>query len=209
MPSPDPDASPSDVNLGAVVQAIRLRRGWTLTQLSERCGLSPSALSKIERNKLSPTYSNLARLARGLEVNISQLFGTRESEADDRVSVMRLDEGDVVDTDIYVHCYLHMGPSARAMTPMLTDHRARNLEEFGPLVTHPGEEFSYVLSGVVDVYVGDHPPQRLRPGDSIYFNSNLPHAYLAVSRTPARTLCVCTELSRADLADYIVRRKAA
>jgi transcriptional regulator with XRE-family HTH domain len=193
------DAEQAD--LGSRVQQMRKRRGWTLTELSERCGISPSALSKIERNRLSPTYANIVRLARGLEVNTSELFGGEGGPLapEQRLSVMRLDEGDPIDTGSYMHYYLHMRLPARAMTPLIVDVTARTLEEFGPLIVHSGEEFSYVLSGVVEVHTGDHPPTRLHPGESIYFDSNMPHAYLAVSRSPCRTLSVCSDLDQEEL----------
>lgn len=197
--------------LGARVQDMRKRRGWTLTDLSERSGISPSALSKIERDRLSPTYANIVRLARGLGVNTSELFGGDGGPVrpEDRLSVMRLDEGDPIDTGNYMHYYLHMRLPARAMTPLIVDHKARTLEEFGPMITHSGEEFSYVLSGVVEVHTGNHPPTRLHPGESIYFDSNMPHAYLAVSRSPCRTLSVCSDLNQDELIHLLRATKPA
>jgi quercetin dioxygenase-like cupin family protein len=94
------------------------------------------------------------------------------------------------------------------MTPIIVTHHARTLEEFGPLVTHPGEEFAFVLSGIVEVHTGDHPPTRLSPGESIYFDSNMPHAYLAVSRMPCRTLAVCSDLDQAELVTLLQGAKA-
>jgi len=195
------DLDSDQTDLGGRVQQLRKRNQWTLIDLSERCGISPSALSKIERNRLSPTYANIVRLARGLNVNTSELFGGEGGAvaAEQRLSVMRIDEGDPIDTGNYMHYYLHMRLPARAMTPLLVDHKARSLEEFGPMIVHSGEEFSYVLSGVIDVYTGDHPPTRLHPGESIYFDSRMPHAYIAVSRTPCRTLSVCSDLDQEEL----------
>jgi transcriptional regulator with XRE-family HTH domain len=188
--------------LGMMVKEARKRRKWTLTELSERCGISPSALSKIERNRLSPTYSNIVRLARGLDISTSELFGGggEIGAAESRFSIMHVDEGDIVDTSNYVHNYLHMRLPARTMTPLIVEQRARTLEEFGPKVSHNGEEFTYVLSGIVEVHVGNNPPTRLSPGESIYFDSNTPHAYLAASRTPCVTLSVCSDLNQAELA---------
>ncbi len=188
--------------LGARVQAARKARGWTLTELSEKCSISPSALSKIERDKLSPTYANIARLARGLGISPADLFGDGDGNnaLQDRLSVMRLDEGDAIDTGNYLHYYLHMRLPVRAMSPLIVVHHARTLEEFGPRIAHPGEEFTYVLDGLIEVHAGDHAPVTLSPGESIYFDSNMPHAYLAASRMPCRTLSVCSDLDQDELA---------
>lgn len=206
----DLDTMSNSAGLGVAVKELRKRRGWTLTKLSERSGISLSALSKIERDKLSPTYANIVRLARGLEVSTSQLFGGPGGlhDPEDRLSVMRLDEGEAIDTGNYVYYYLHMALPSRAMTPLVVLHKARSIEEFGPLVVHEGEEFSYVLSGIIDVYTGSHAPTRLRPGESIYFDSNMPHAYIAVSRMPCRTLSVCSDLDQVELAKLLRPSKA-
>jgi transcriptional regulator with XRE-family HTH domain len=187
-------------SLGVKVKALRKRRRWTLTELSEQSGISASTLSKIERDKLSPTYANLVRLARGLRVNTSELFGGSDmGDTRERMSIMRLGEGDAVETRNYLHHYLHMKLDSRAMTPLIVDHRARTLEEFGPLVSHPGEEFVYVLSGIIEIHIGDNPPVTLNTGESIYFDSSMPHAYLAASRYHCMTLAVCSDLSRDDI----------
>lgn len=197
--------------LGTRVLSLRRARGWTLNQLSERTGISASALSKIERDKLSPTYANLVRLARGLKVSTSALFGAEAeapSQPEGRWSVMRMDEGDIVETVGYVHNFLHMRVPERAITPLIVDHKARTLEEFGPLLQHPGEEFTLVLSGLVELHVAGREPVRLRPGDSVYFDSTQPHAYLAASRSPCRSLGIVSELDQGELSKVLASREA-
>ncbi len=66
------------------------------------------------------------------------------------------------------------------------------MEEFGDWVRHPGEEFAYVLDGRVDFYTEYYAPLRLAPGDSVYFDSNMGHAYIAVGDDVSRVLSVCT-----------------
>jgi transcriptional regulator with XRE-family HTH domain len=178
--------------LGTKVLDLRKQRGWTLIQLSERSGLSASALSKIERDKLSPTYANLVRLARGLEASPSELFCGSDSGQlqDSRPSVMKIDDGEFIKNNNQDILYLHTKLLARSMTPIIATHHARTLEDFGPMLMHNGEEFCYVLSGIIEVHTGDHSPIRLQAGESIYFDGNMPHAYLAVSRTPCLTLAV-------------------
>lgn len=189
--------------LGAKVKALRASRGWTLVQLSARAGLTPSTISKIERSRLSPTYPNLARLARGLGVDVSQLFSEDEEESFDlnRFSVMRIDDGELIQTSNYCHYYLHTNVPTRSMTPIVVDITAYSLDQFGPLITHFGQEFTYVLSGIVEVHVSGHAPQTLKAGDSIYFDSSLPHAYLAASRGPCRVLSVCSDIDDAALSE--------
>ncbi|MCP1711203.1 transcriptional regulator with XRE-family HTH domain [Kerstersia gyiorum] len=56
------------------LRQLRKQAGLILQQLSERSGISASALSKIENGQLSPTYEKIAALARGLDINVGALF---------------------------------------------------------------------------------------------------------------------------------------
>ena len=57
----------------------------------------------------------------------------------------------------------------------------KSLEEFGERVRHAGEEFIYVLTGRVEVHTEFYEPAILAPGECIYFDSNMAHAYVVAS----------------------------
>lgn len=181
---------------GAVVKAERLRRGWTLADASERTGLPVSTLSKVENDKISLSYDKLVKLSQGLEIDISRLFGGSDAPEQRSVigrrSVTRKHEGRAIETENYGHRYLAADLLSKRFIPVVAEIRMRSLEEFGELVTHPGEEFAYILDGTVDLYTALYAPVRLNVGDSIYFDSGMGHAYIAVSEGPCRVLSVCT-----------------
>jgi transcriptional regulator with XRE-family HTH domain len=185
----------SEAQPGAVIKAERLRRGWTLAEASERTGLPISTLSKAENDKISLTYDKLARLSRGLEIDISRLFGGQDAPQSSvlgRRSVTRAGEGRAIETVNYGHLYMAADLLNKSFIPVVAEIRARTLEEFGELVRHEGEEFAYVLEGAVDLYTSLYAPVRLEAGDSIYFDSGMGHAYIAVSQGPCRVLSICT-----------------
>lgn len=184
-------------SLGARVHALRKNRNLTLTELGDLTGLSPSALSKIEREKLSPTYNNLVKLAEGLNINAAELFDAPNRKSDKveiRADIMRVDEGELVKTDNYDFYALHTDVRERSIWPMIADIRAQTMEEFGDYVVHPGEEFSYVVSGLVELHRKGREPIRLSPGETIYFDGSRPHAYLSASRGPSRILTVVLDI---------------
>jgi quercetin dioxygenase-like cupin family protein len=76
------------------------------------------------------------------------------------------------------------------MLPLLVVFEAggKNLEP----AEHEGEEFVYLLEGCLLVRVAGHNPIELTPGDSLYFNADLPHAYENLGGGPARVLIVAT-----------------
>ena len=182
---------------GAVLRAQRRKRGWTLAEVSRRTGLPLSTLSKIENDKMSLTFDKLLRLSSGLEVDISALFNGEVSEhglagGTGRRSIIRAGEGKAIETPNYSHLYPAWELLNKRIIPIVAEPHARSLEEFGELIRHPGEEYAFVLEGEVDLYTSLYAPVRLKAGDSIYFDSGMGHAYIAVGEGPCRVLSLCT-----------------
>jgi transcriptional regulator with XRE-family HTH domain len=180
---------------GAVLKEERLRRGWTLAEASARTGLPVSTLSKVENDKISLTYDKLARLSQGLEIDISRRFGGSDAPqqaVSGRRSITRASQGRSIDTKNYGHLYVAADLLNKSFIPVVAEIRARSLEEFGELVRHPGEEFAFVLEGTVDLHTSLYAPVRLHAGDSIYFDSGMGHAYIAVGDGDCRVLSICT-----------------
>ena len=90
---------------GAALRALRMQRGWTLADVSERTDLPVSTLSKIENDRMSLTYDKLARISAGLGVDISQLFtpqivGMPGATVNGRRSITLAGQGQAIETDI-------------------------------------------------------------------------------------------------------------
>ena len=188
---------PADNRLAEAVKRLRMARGWTMTELSERTGLSLSTLSKVERGKLSLTYDRLMQLAEGLQVEITELFrdstaGANAHPPNSRKSITRAGDGYILDTPQYHYNYLFTDLLARSMTPIVGAVKARTLQEFGPLIRHEGEEFTYVLEGLLELHTDTYAPIRLAAGESVYFDSRMGHAYLNAGDGICRTITVCS-----------------
>jgi transcriptional regulator with XRE-family HTH domain len=183
--------------LGPMVRSLRKNRGWTLSELAKRSGLSVSTLSKAERDQQALTYDKLLLLAQGLQVDVSALFDndidtTDPAQTTSRRSISRADDGAVVDTANYTYMYLCTDLLKKKFVPIVAEIRARSLEEFGELVKHAGEEFSYVLEGTVEVHTEHYAPALLKTGESMYIDSRMGHAYIARGRGRCRILSICT-----------------
>lgn len=182
---------------GAVLKAIRTRRGWTLAEVGRRTGFPVSTLSKMENDRVSLTYDKLVRLSSGLGVDISLLFGEFAEEDNPattagRRSITRAGQGRQIDSPNYHHFYAAADLLNKRLIPIVVEHRARSLEAFGELVKHAGEEFIYVLEGAVEVHTSLYAPVRLEAGDSIYLDSTMAHGYVAAAAGPCRVLAVCS-----------------
>ncbi|HEY1838373.1 MAG: helix-turn-helix domain-containing protein [Rhizomicrobium sp.] len=180
---------------GAALRALRMQRGWTLAEVSQRTDLPISTLSKIENDRVSLTYDKLARISTGLGVDISQLFAPQVvagGAVNGRRCVTLAGQGQVIETENYGHIYPAADFLNKRFVPVIADLHARTLAEFGEMIRHPGEEYAYILEGIVEFHSELYAPLTLRKGDSLYFDSGMAHAYLAAESGSCRVLSICS-----------------
>ncbi len=179
------------LNLGIRVRELRKERGWTLEQAAVQAGLARSTLSKIENGQMSPTYEALKKLAEGLAISVPQLFTPpSKAQINGRLSVTKSGEGQAHATATYEHELLAVSLRAKQMLPYRATIRARSIDEFDGWVRHDGEEFLYVLTGVVRLYTEFYEPVDLRRGDSAYYDASMGHNVVSVSDDDATILWV-------------------
>ncbi|MEO9652841.1 MAG: XRE family transcriptional regulator [Roseobacter sp.] len=185
----DEPATPLD--LGVRVRELRKAQGWTLEQAASQAGLARSTLSKIENGQMSPTYDALKKLAVGLQISIPQLFTPPQAEKiNGRLSVTKSGQGSAHATVTYEHELLADTLSKKQMLPYRARVRARNMSEFDGWVRHDGEEFLYVLTGVIRLYTEFYEPIEMRRGDSAYYDAAMGHNVVSVSAEDASILWV-------------------
>ena len=181
--------------LGRRVKELRKARGMTLEKLGRCVGLTAPTLSKIENASLSVTYDTLVALSEALSVGVTELFADGRDELPTaRRDLTRAGEGDVYETDVYRYEMLCPNLARKKIIPIRATIKAHSIEMFPRLISHAGEEFVYVLAGVVELRTEHYQPTVLRQGDSAYFDSRMGHALLSAGETDATILWVCTNL---------------
>jgi transcriptional regulator with XRE-family HTH domain len=175
--------TPQHPTIGSLLRALRARNNWTLKEMSQRCGIPLSTLSKVEHDRLSLTYDKLLQISQRLNLRMSELFAEDDNVPEPAVtarrSIGRLDDAVRVTTPNYDYFYLCTELRRKRMIPVLTRVRAKTIEEFGELVRHPGEEYIHVLEGRAEVHTEFYDPIVLEAGESVYIDSNMGHAYIA------------------------------
>lgn len=183
--------APAPLNLGERVRDLRKARGLTLEQAAGQAGLARSTLSKIENGLMSPTYEALKKLASGLSISVPQLFTPpSRAQVSGRMAITRLSEGQAHATATYEHELLASQLRQKAMLPYRARIRARAFEEFDGWVRHDGEEFLYVLTGVVRLLTEFYEAVDLRRGDSAYYDASMGHNVISLSEEDATILWV-------------------
>ncbi|MEQ5868987.1 helix-turn-helix transcriptional regulator [Sagittula sp. NFXS13] len=189
------DVQAEPLDLGLRVRELRKDKDWTLEQAARKAGLARSTLSKIENGQMSPTYDALKKLAVGLEISVPQLFTPpQQAQVNGRMAVTRVGEGKRQATVTYEHDLLAETLTRKKMLPYRATVRARKMEEFEGWVRHDGEEFLYVLTGVVRLYTEFYEPIEMKRGDSAYYDATMGHNVVSVSSEDATILWV-TSLS--------------
>lgn len=179
------------LDLGSRVRSLRTARNLTLEQAAQQAGLARSTLSKIENGQMSPTYDAVKKLAVGLEVSVPQLFTPpSNSTINGRLVTTKAGHGTAHATTTYEHKLLGEGLRKKTMLPYQARIRARNFEEFDGWVRHDGEEFLYVLTGIIMLYTEFYEPIEMRRGDSAYYDASMGHNVISVSEDDANILWV-------------------
>lgn len=170
--------------IGDKLRGLRLKKKMGLVELGRHTGLSAAMLSKVERGKLFPTLPTLLRIALVFSVGLEYFFS--EDHNRQAVGIVRRAERkrfserpDGRDISFYFESL-----DFTALERKLNAYHA----EFQPLLPgkarthhHPGAEFLSVLRGKLELNIGA-TPHVLNAGDSIYFDSSLPHSYRRTSR---------------------------
>jgi transcriptional regulator with XRE-family HTH domain len=197
--------------LGKLMRALRTRHAWTRRQMSERTGIPLSTLAKVEHDQLTLSYDKLLQICQRLNIRMSELLAhgdAPESRVMTRRSIGTLDSAVHVNSINYDYYFLCPDLRKKQMIPIFGRPQARTLEEFGELVRHAGEEFIYVLTGRVAVHTEFYEPVVLEPGQCMYLDSGMGHAYLlGPGCDEASAVSGCTS-EDGDLFDSLTKAEA-
>lgn len=208
-PGPERLSGSQRASFGEKIRNLRKGRSWTLEMLGKRSGLSFSTISKAERGIISLTYDNILKLAFAFDMQMSELLSDAESTngVSQVVTVERDGDSQVIENQFYVMSMLCSARSRKRMMPVLATIKAHSLEEFTKFISHPGEEFVYVLDGQLTFQIEGQPSRVLEPGDCVYFDSGLGHAYLSTGDIEARLIVVCWHPTSSEIEDAGVQSR--
>jgi len=170
---------------GQRFRRLRAKRGLSLAQVAKATGVSVGFLSALERGQMRSSVATLGRIARFYRTNILSLFET----AGENPRLVRPSERKILETTPDVRMEL-LAWGNTAMEPHL--FRVKPGGGSGESYSHEGEEFLHVLRGDFEIWLHQGEHYRLKPGDSLYFESSTPHRWKNPGRKEAWILWVNT-----------------
>lgn len=197
-----PEAAFDQLNFGVAVRNLRTERGWTLRELSKRSNISQSALSRVETGQNALSFDRAHALAHALGADFSQFLKqmgwpepgkTASSQFKGWRSFTPSGEGKHVTQSNADYEYVCGDFLYRKMIAGIAVITARSLAEHGPMVTHQGEEFVYVIDGPVTFASAGFAELTLKTGDCMQFDSSTPHAWFSAADKDARLLFNTTD----------------
>lgn len=176
-----------EMSIGDKIKRLRLRLNLTQEELANRTELSKGFISQLERDLTSPSIATLMDILEALGTNLSEFFSEQKQE-----KVVFTDEEMFIKEDGengYSIRWLVPNAQKNALEPILVTLEPNGCtEEDDP---HEGEEFGYLLSGSVTLFVGN-VSYKIKKGYSFCINPASVHYIKNTGKTQAKLLWVAT-----------------
>ncbi len=169
------------MSINSRIKTIRIAKGLTLQQLSERTGVTKGYLSKVENSTSPPPVSTLVNLCDALHVDIQEFFDEDNSKkmVTGNLDLLRKKEQNNVNSDNplggYSYYPLVQSLKGKNMDPFIMEIKEGTNSSF---FKHDSEEFIYVLKGDL-IFEYEDVVYHLGEGDAFYFDSRLKHKFKA------------------------------
>jgi transcriptional regulator with XRE-family HTH domain len=174
------------MSLGQKIGRLRQERGLTLQEVSEGSGLTPSFLSRLERDKVNISVANLRKLAQFFSVQMTHFF---EGEDNQQVGIVirppdrtRLS---LDDSPVQVHAIL---PANSEIDARLIEASPGSGQQG---FSGRGSQLIHVLQGQVHYTLGDEE-YLLSPGDTLFYRDDVAHSWTSNGNEAAMLLTVIT-----------------
>ncbi|MFH1856896.1 MAG: XRE family transcriptional regulator [Candidatus Omnitrophota bacterium] len=176
--------------IGINVRINREEKKITLRELSKKAGVTASMLSQIETGKVSPSLLTLKKIADVLGTTIGALLGEKDeisrspvSRVDERGALTSVGNGIKVSLLTAKDCNKQLEPLIFRLDPNASSGKSS--------YKHFGQEFVFITKGAMEITLSDKK-YVLQKGDTIYFNSNIPHRFKNVYAGITEVLWVVT-----------------
>ena len=179
-------------NLGDKIKTLRKKMGMTQKELAEQVGLTPSFISQLEKNLISPSLDSLLKLSEKLNTQPIYFLADVESGPLQKMVIKPGERQDIQlpalkGKDIKLQLLVSDVLNRRMEPHLLTmkEGSAIGRHFYG----HKGDEFAYVIEGELEVEIQDEK-QIVRQGDSLYIDSTFPSKWANVGKGDAVILWV-------------------
>jgi len=169
-------ASRAGNGIGPQLRTLRNKKGLSLRDVAAQTGLAASLISTLERTSIGASAASIHKLAAFYDTTVTAISSPQLNLDSSLISgVVRPDEARIAPM---------FGPDIRieqrALSEAAMDCQKWTLQPGAgseDAYSHEGEEFIYVLRGLLELTLDGNERHLLYPGDSIYFDSTRIHSW--------------------------------
>jgi len=157
------------MDIGSKIKRLRILKGLTQEELADRSEVTKGYISQVENDLVSPTISTLSDLVSALGCDLKTFFN--EKEEDVKIVFSEYDHIEKI-TDKYTINWLIPNSQKNEMEPILLE-----MDEDSEIPLdkpHDGEEFGYILEGVIELSIGNET-YVCKKGQSFYYITDKEH----------------------------------
>lgn len=175
------------VQIGEKVRRLRIEKQLTQEELANRCELSKGFISQLENDLTSPSIATLIDILDILGTTLTEFFS---DDTNERITFTNDDMFETENEDLkFKLMWLVPNAQKNAMEPIMItlEPEGRYIEE----EPHEGEEFGYVISGMIYLHLGDRKV-KLKKGESFYFKPKANHFISNAGKAEAKVIWIST-----------------
>lgn len=180
------------MSLGQKIGRLRQERGLTLQEVSDGSGLTPSFLSRLERDKVNISVANLRKLAQFFSVQMTHFFEGEDNQQAGQV-VTPADRVRLSLDDAPVQVYAMLPPNSEMEARLIEALPGGGQQGF----SGRGSQMVHLLEGQLHYLLGDEE-YTLSAGDTLFYRDDMAHSWVNVGTTPAVVLTVSALGGRED-----------
>lgn len=175
------------MDIGEKIKRLRIEKQLTQEELANRCELSKGFISQVENNLTSPSIATLIDILEILGTDLQEFFNDAKPN---KITFSKDDMFESENSDLNFKIkWLIPNAQKNAMEPIIV-----TLEPYGKYVEdepHEGEEFGYVLSGNINLHLGDKT-YKLKKGETFYFTPRENHYISNTTKAVSKVLWIST-----------------
>lgn len=175
------------MKLGEKIRKLRKEQKISIEKLAQMSGLSTGLISQMERDITIPSVGSLWDVAKALNVHINYFF----DEYEDKNPIVRKNERKKIIIPNSNVTYELLSPNLNNKMEFLMVEIEPGMCSSDEQICHEGEECGYMIQGSMKVKWGSKE-YILNEGDSIYFDSTVPHRFVNIGDKVAISIWTMT-----------------
>jgi transcriptional regulator with XRE-family HTH domain len=175
-------------DVGTRLRTLRLSTGLSQRELAKRAGVTNSAISLIEQNRVSPSVGSLKKVLDGIPLSLAEFFADHDPPRE-RIFFRKGELQELAGGRISFR-QVGRNLSGRALQ-VLHERYAPGGDTGASMLQHEAEEAGIVIRGHIEITVGEETCV-LGPGDGYYFKSTVPHRFRNIGVEECEIVSACT-----------------